>query len=258
MQSAISPPPTIARPWQCVITGDCLKILSSLPEGFARLVFADPPYNTGVDYGDGAAADRLPDEQYLDWCGRWMAQCIRVLRPDGSLWVVINDEYVSRFDILLAEGGLHRRSWIKWYEKFGTNCTTKFNRTSRHVLYCVKDPRRFVFNREAVTRQSDRQLKYNDKRANPAGKIWDDVWTIPRLAGTHKERIAGFPTQLPLDLLRPIIGCASDPDDYVIDPFSGSATTGVAAVEQGRRYIGIESRPTFADLSRTRLEVVGL
>src|SRR5262249_42085709 len=95
-----------------------------------------------------------------------------------------------------------------------------------------------------------RQTTYLDKRANPAGKNWDDVWgvtrkdgsgAIPRVCGTHKERIPGFPTQLPLALLRPIIGCASNPGDLVIDPFCGSATTAVAAVELGRSFIGIES-----------------
>src|SRR5262249_46230351 len=109
------------------------------------------------------------------------------------------------------------------------------------------------FNREAVTRLSDRQTKYNDRRADPRGKIWDDVWVIPRLVGTAEERIPDFPTQLPLDLLRPIIGCASDPRDLVLDPFSGSATTGVAALELGRRYVGIEKREKFATLSRKRL-----
>jgi site-specific DNA-methyltransferase (adenine-specific) len=100
-------------------------------------------------------------------------------------------------------------------------------------------------------------IKDNDKRANPAGRIWDDVWgidpPIPRVCGTFKERLAGFPTQLPLALLRPIIGCATDPNDLILDPFSGSATTGVAALELGRRYIGIERSPEFAARSRERL-----
>jgi hypothetical protein len=109
---------------------------------------------------------------------------------------------------------------------------------------------------ETVNRPSDRQAKYLDKRANPDGKTCDSVWgvspPIPRLTGTCAERLPDFPTQLPLDLLRPMVGCASDPGDLVIDPFAGSATTGVAALVAGRRFLGIERQAKFADLAAAR------
>jgi site-specific DNA-methyltransferase (adenine-specific) len=159
--------------------------------------------------------------------------------------------------ILRDELGLHQRNLITWYETFGVNCTRNFNRCSRLLFYMTRDPKRFVFDDEAVRRESDRLAKYADKRANPEGKLWDDVWIIPRVVGTAKERIEGFPTQLPLDLLRPIIGCASEPGDLIVDPFSGSGTTGVAALEAGRRYVGIEKNPEFVRLSRMRLAAAG-
>lgn len=232
---------------------DCLIEMSRIEAGTVRLVFTDPPYNIGIDYGQGEDADQLNDCDYLDWCQQWIAQCVRLLTPDGSLWLMINDEYADYFGIMLGEAGLHRRAWIKWYETFGVNCTNNFNRCSRHIFYCVKDANRFVFNREAVCRPSDRQTKYDDDRADPAGKIWDNVWRIPRLVGTSKERIPGFPTQLPLELVRPIVECASLPNDIVLDPFSGSGTTGAAAIETGRAFIGIEQNPTYAEQSRLRL-----
>jgi DNA modification methylase len=240
-------------PWE-IRAGDCLDVLRSLPDGCARLIFADPPYNIGVDYGDGEEADRLDDAAYVAWCGQWIAECRRVLTADGSLWVLINHEYADYLGIELRKAGFHPRARITWHETFGVNCPNNFNRCSRRLPYCVKDPKRFVFNREAVCRPSDRQAKYADPRADPAGKIWDDVWQIPRLFGTARERIPDFPTQLPLALLRPIVGCASDPGDLVIDPFSGSATTGVAAVEAGRRYLGVEKRGRFAELAVKRLK----
>jgi site-specific DNA-methyltransferase (adenine-specific) len=146
---------------------------------------------------------------------------------------------------------------VKWYETFGVNCANNFNRCSRHLFYCVKDAKRFTFNPEAVNRQSDRQTKYGDSRADPGGKIWDDVWEIPRLVGTAKERIPDFPTQLPLAILRPIIGCSSNPGDGVLDPFCGSATAGVAAVEAGRKFIGIEKSGRFVELATQRMKGVG-
>jgi site-specific DNA-methyltransferase (adenine-specific) len=90
--------------------------------------------------------------------------------------------------------------------------------------------------------------------------MWDDVWginpPIPRVCGTFKERIKGFPTQLPLALLKPIVAFSSNPGDVVLDPFSGSATTGVEAIRQRRRYIGIELGEEYAKLSRERLRTV--
>ena len=223
-----------------------------------RLIFADPPYNIGVDYGEGAAADQLDDDEYLDWARTWLGLCADLLLPDGSLWVLIGDEYAAEYAVALKGLGLTIRSWIKWYESFGVNCHNNFNRCSRHLFYCVRDPKRFVFHAHVVNRPSDRQQKYADKRAAAAGKIWDNVWginpVIPRLTGTCRERLPGFPTQLPLALVEPIVLCASEPGDTVLDPFSGSATTGVAAVRNGRKFIGIEKSELFAVRARQRLE----
>ncbi|MEE9597949.1 MAG: DNA methyltransferase [Acidiferrobacterales bacterium] len=237
-----------------IIQGDCLEELEKLERNSVDLIFADPPYNQGIDYGDGTKADRLSTRDYEQWTTFWLAVCTNRLKRTGSLWVLCPDEWAAFFDRTLFACGLNCRNWIIWYETFGNNCKRKFNRTKRHLLYFVKNPEHFTFNRSAITRPSDRQAKYNDHRANPNGKNLDDVWTdIPRLAGTHKERIPGFPTQLPLALLRRIVAVSSNPGDLVLDPFSGSATTGVAAMELGRRYIGIEKQPKFVKMSRVRL-----
>jgi DNA modification methylase len=241
-------------PWE-LMEGDCVTMLDTIDSGVVRLVFADPPYNIGIDYGPGEKADLLPPSEYLDWCLSWMGRCTEKMESDGSFWVLIGDEYAGEFACILKnEMKLTIRNWIKWYETFGVNCSNKFNRTSRHLFYCVKDPERCVFNPDPVTRPSDRQTKYGDSRANPAGKLWDDVWQIPRLTGTCNERIPDFPTQLPLALLEPIILCASEPGDLVLDPFCGSATTGVAALKHGRRFVGIEKQPQFASLANLRLK----
>ena len=198
------------KTWQ-IIVGDCIEEMRKLKPRTVRLIFADPPYNIGVNYGSGAKADRLPDEKYLAWCKKWMNACFRLLTDDGSLWVMINDEYADHFGLLLRQTGLTRRAWIKWYETFGVNCTNNFNRCSRHIFYCVKNPRRFVFNADAVSRPSDRQSKYADSRANPHGKLWDNVWCIPRLVENSQERLPDFPTQLPLALLRPVDSVRKSP-----------------------------------------------
>jgi site-specific DNA-methyltransferase (adenine-specific) len=238
--------------WE-VTTGNCVDVMAQAEPGSIDLIIADPPYNYDVDYGDHYDDDR-PREEYLKWCQSWIAAGVKTLAIDGSMWVLINDENAAEFKIMLERAGLHCRNWIIWFESFGVNCTKKFNRTHRHLLYMVRDPERFTFNADAVRIESARQAVYHDKRANPAGKIMNDVWfDIPRLAGTHGERIGGFPTQLPVKLLRRIVECSSNPGGLVLDPFCGSGTTGEACVNLGRRFLGIELSAKFAELARQRL-----
>lgn len=243
------------RPQWTLINMDVMDGLEQVNTelGPARLIFADPPYNIGIDYGEGPDADRIPYDVFTSWCAEWIHAATECLTDDGSLWLLVPDEMVAECAMAAKRYGMTIRSWIKWYETFGVNCRTKFNRTSRHILYCVQDDSNFVWNPEAVTRPSDRQTKYNDKRANASGKIWDDVWQIPRLTGTCEERVPGVPTQIPLALIKPIIECASDPGDLVVDPFNGSGTTGVAAIQAGRKYIGIDRSSEFIDIAKKRL-----
>jgi DNA modification methylase len=238
-----------------IINGDCVvELEKQFKSSTVPLIFADPPYNAGIDYGTGKKADELPDEKYVAWCAQWIAQCVRVLTPDGSLWLLISDEYADHIGVALRKSGLHRRSWLIWYETFGQNCSNNFNRCARHLFYCVKNPKRFTFNADAVSRPSDRQAQ-GDKRADPNGKILDNVWGgIPRLVGTASERIPDFPTQLPVKLLERIVGCASDPGDLVLDPFAGSATTGEACLKLGRHFVGIEKSKKFAAQAELRLK----
>jgi site-specific DNA-methyltransferase (adenine-specific) len=237
---------------------DCLKELAEIAPNSVRLAFADPPYNLGIDYGQGPEADHLPAKEYLAWCDQWMRAVARTLTDDGSFWVLISDEYADEFGVRLRQAGLHRRQWLIWYESFGVNCQHGFNRCSRHLFWMVKNPKHFVFHDSAVLRPSDRQVKYADSRAQPDGKLWDSVWginpPIPRLVENSRERLPAFPTQLPAALLSAIIGCASDPGDLVLDPFSGSGTTGAAALRLGRHYLGFERSRRYSKVSQLRLK----
>ncbi len=246
-------------PWEIII-GDNLKVMPALPRRSIKLIFADPPYNQSIDYGDGEKADKLSPADYLKLTSQWMEECVDLLTPDGTMCVLISDEYAAEYAIMLGKMGLHRRSWIKWYESFGVNCNNNFNRCSRHLFYCVRDEKNFVFNAEAFNRKSDRQVKYGDKRANPKGKIWDNVWginpPIPPLVGNSAERMPDFNTQLPLALLTPIVAGFSEVGDTVLDPFSGSGTTVAAAKLLGRKGIGIEKNAKRGEQSRQRLNSV--
>jgi site-specific DNA-methyltransferase (adenine-specific) len=183
-----------------------------------------------------------------------MEAAARTLAPNGSMWVLIDPRWAGRFQCLLEDVGLHYRETIIWIETFGVYCEGKFGRDHRPLFRFTRDPKRQVFHPDRVP--SARQTVYNDRRANPKGRVPSNVWQISRVCGTFKERCVDFPTQLPLELLRRIVRTASDPGDLILDPFSGSATTGVVAVQEGRRYLGIEKNATFVRLSRARMEEV--
>ena len=244
-----------------IICGDCIEVLSGVGKPFAGLIFADPPFNIGYKYDK--YKDKLKKEKYIAWTKDWMRACTKVLRPDGSFYIAIGDEYAANVKIIADESGLVLRNWIVWHYTFGQQSKNKFARSHTHIFYFVKDKKNFTFNDYAVRIPSDRQLLYNDKRANPAGKMPDDVWNgYSRVCGTFKERLGWHPCQMPENLLKRIIAVSSNPSDCVLDPFSGSGTTLAAAYQLGRNYVGIDisekyvknAEKRLAELSKKQLE----
>ena len=236
-----------------IVQGDALKVLPTWPEGCVDLVFADPPFNIGYAYD--ACDDNRPPQEYLDWSERWIDACLRVLKPDGTFWIAIGDEYAAEIRVTMRQRAT-LRNWIIWHYTFGQNCKHKFNRSHTHLFYFVKDPEHFTFNSSdpRVRVPSDRQLKYNDKRANPKGRLPHDVWRFSRVCGTFKEREGWHPCQMPLDLLERIVLACSRPGEVVLDPFAGSGTTLVAAARNDRRWVGVELSEDYARQSTHRLK----
>jgi site-specific DNA-methyltransferase (adenine-specific) len=160
-----------------VVQGDCLDKLKGLAGEPVDLAFADPPFNIGYAYDE--YDDKRSREDYLDWSKRWMSLVIRVLKPDGTFWLAIGDEYAAELKVIAThELGLTCRNWVVWYYTFGVHCTHKFTRSHAHLFYFVKDPKKFTFNSDAIRVPSARQLVYADKRANPKGRVPDDTWMI--------------------------------------------------------------------------------
>ena len=177
----------------------------------------------------------------------------RALKPTGSFWVAIGDEYAAEVRIIGRKLGLNLRNWVIWHYTFGQNTKRKFARSHAHLFYWTKDPRRFTFNDMAVRIPSARQTTYADRRAHPAGKLPDDVWSFSRLCGTFKERVGWHPCQMPEKLLERIVLACSNPGQLVLDPFSGSGTTCVVAARLGRKYLGIDISEQYVRRSRQRI-----
>jgi DNA modification methylase len=238
-----------------IVCGDCIALLKKAEEPFADLVFADPPFNIGFTYD--RYKDDLEAEHYIDWTRDWMAECVRILKPQGSFYIAIGDDYAADVRLIGRELGLTLRNWIIWHYTFGQQTKMKFARAHTHVFYFVRDAKQFTFNDWAVRVPSDRQLIYADKRANPLGKLPDDVWNqYSRVCGTFLERQGWHPCQMPEILLARIIAASSNAGDLVLDPFSGSGTTAAVARLMGRRYAGIDISDDYVVNSRQRIATI--
>ncbi len=235
-----------------IICGDCIEVLGKVDEPFADLIFADPPFNIGYKYDK--YYDKVKKKNYIAWTKEWMSICKKVLKPHGSFYIAIGDDYAANVKIIGDELGLFMRNWIIWHYTFGQQTKKKFARAHTHIFYFVNDNKNFTFNDHAIRVLSDRQLIYNDRRANPKGKMPNDVWDeFPRVCGTFKERQGWHPCQMPESLLARIIAVSSNPGDCVLDPFSGSGTTAAAAVQLDRNYVGLEISEKYVENTNERL-----
>jgi site-specific DNA-methyltransferase (adenine-specific) len=235
-----------------IICGDCVEVLGKVRKPFADLIFADPPFNIGYKYDK--YNDKVKKKNYIAWTKDWMDICKKVLKPHGSFYIAIGDEYAANVKIIADELGLFMRNWVIWHYTFGQQMKNKFARSHTHIFYFVKDKNNFTFNDNEARVISDRQKKYQDKRANPEGKMPDDVWDeYPRVCGTFKERI-DFPCQMPESLLARIIRVSSTKDQWILDPFIGSGTTAVVAAKLGRNFTGIDISKEYVSKSKERVK----
>jgi len=253
--------------------GDCIELMRQIESGTIDLVFADPPFNIGYEYDE--YHDRQADDAYIEWSRQWMEEVHRVLKPGGTFWLSIGDEYAAELKVDAEHKiGFATRSWVVWYYTFGVNCKKKFSRSHVHLFHFVKDEANFTFNSEdpQVRVPSARALVYADKRANPAGRLPDDTWVLrpqdlpegfqptddtwyyARVAGTFKERQGFHGCQMPEQLLARIVRTSSNPGDIVLDPFAGSGTTVAVAKKLGRQWLGCELSEEYVRAATERLE----
>src|SRR5262249_45116503 len=116
--------------WE-IIRGDCRLVLPKLSG--ARLIFADPPYNIGVDYGGDYDDSKTPG-QFFSWCLNWINDCAEALADDGSFWLLATPSLCAELWPQCKQAGLRLRQWITWYESFGVNTSKMFNKCSRSIL----------------------------------------------------------------------------------------------------------------------------
>jgi modification methylase len=246
-----------------IIKGDCVAALEALPDKSVDVIFADPPYNLQL----GGALHR-PDQSLVDACDdewdqfasfeaydaftrAWLLACRRVLKPNGTIWVIGSYHNIFRVGTTLQDLNFWILNDVVWRK---TNPMPnfkgrRFQNAHETMIWASRDPKAksYTFNYEAM------------KAANDDVQMRSD-WLFPICSGG--ERLKGkdgkkvHPTQKPEALLARIMMASSKPGDIILDPFFGSGTTGAVAKKLGRNFVGIEREQDYIDAARARIDAV--
>jgi len=255
-------PEATALPYDTILEGDAVAQMNALPEACVDMVFADPPYNLQLQ-----GELRRPDESRVDgvddawdqfdsfaaydgFSSAWLEAARRVLKPDGTLWVIGSYHNIFRVGAKLQDLGFWILNDIVWRK---TNPMPNFRGkrfTNAHetLIWCARsaEARRYTFNYAAAKALNDDVQMRSD-------------WVIPICSGRERLKIDGskaHPTQKPEALLHRVLVASTRPGDVVLDPFFGTGTTGAVARRLRRRFIGIEQDPVYARLARRRIDAV--
>lgn len=242
-----------------IIHGDVLTSIRTIDNESVDLIFADPPYNIGKDF-DGLK-ESWGEKEFLEWCYEWLEECHRVLKKDGTFYLMNSTENMPFLDIW-CRNKFFVKSRIVWaYDSSGVQAKKYFGSMYEPILMLTKSEKNYIFNHEDIMVEaktgSKRQLI--DYRKNPpqpynTEKVPGNVWEFPRVRFKMDE-YENHPTQKPEALLERIIKASSNSDGVVLDPFSGSFTTGATAKRLGRKSIGIEINEEYVKIGIRRLEI---
>ena len=264
-----------------IIFGENLKYLQALDDACIDLIYIDPPFNTGkqqarqqikveqdengdrVGFGGNRYQTTVLDERayrdhfddYLGFLEPRLAEAYRVLKENGSLYFHIDYREVHYCKILLDEI-FGRDSFINeiiWAYDFGGRSKTRWPAKHDNILYYVKDPKHYTFNREEVDRIPYMAPGLVGKEKAARGKFPTDTWWHT-IVGTNSKEKTGYPTQKPEGVLRRIVAASSNPGDIVLDFFAGSGTIGAVCLELDRRFILVDDNPQAIAVMRSRFE----
>lgn len=242
-----------------IYNGDAIQVLESkIEDKSIDLIFVDPPYNIGKDF-NGRKDKWNTDQDYLDWCFRWIDLCLSKLKDNGSFYVMTSTQFIPYFDLYLRDK-ISILSRIIWsYDSSGVQAKNFFGSMYEPILFCVKDPKNYTFNSDhiLVEAKTGAKRKLIDYRKNPpqpynTEKVPGNVWNFPRVRYRMAE-YENHPTQKPIALLERIIKASSNEGDIVLDPFSGTFTTSFVAKSLNRKSIGIEIDEDFTKIGIRRV-----
>lgn len=243
-----------------IFNEDCIDVLKKIKDETVDLVFADPPYNIGKDFGNNS--DKWDSmTKYLEWCQQWINECIRVLKPDGTFYFMNATQHMPYLDVYVSSK-LKIINRIVWsYDSSGVQAKNKFGSLYEPILMAVKDEKKYKFNYqdiqvEAKTGAKRKLIDYRKKIPTPYNtkKTPGNVWYFPRVRYLMSE-YEDHPSQKPEALMQRIILASSNAGDTVLDPFAGTFTTCAVAKNNGRKTIGIELNEKYFKIGLRRLNL---
>jgi modification methylase len=247
-------------PLDTIISGDCIAEMARLPDECVDMIFADPPYNLQLG-GDlfrpeGSRVDAVDDEwdkfdslaAYDDFTREWLYEARRILKDNGTIWVIGSYHNIYRVGSLLQDAEFWILNDIVWRKSnpMPNFRGTRFTNAHETLIWCAKDEKaRYTFNYRAMKALNDDLQMRSD-------------WVLPICSGA--ERVKGddgskaHPTQKPEALLYRILLASTKPGDVVLDPFFGTGTTGAVARRLGRHWVGIEREQSYVKVALERIE----
>ena len=254
------PPDSLDAVLDRTVLGDCLTVLPLLPDNSVDLVIADPPYNLDKRFGE-TEWRKTDAEAYQDFTRLWLTEVLRILKPDGSLYICTDWTSGMILGPMLAEAAVLRNR-ITWQREKGRGAARNWKNGMEDIWFATRSEE-YTFHLDAVRLRRRVLAPYRadgvpkDWENTPDGKFrdtcpsnfWDDI-TVP--FWSMKENTA-HPTQKPEKLMAKLFLASSDPGDVILDPFAGSGSACVAAKKLGRRFIGIERERTYCCWCEKRL-----
>ena len=239
--------------------GDAIEILrNEITDESIDMVFVDPPYNIGKKFSK--FDDKWPsDAEYAEWCYQWINECIRVLKPTGTMYLMTSTQAMPFLDLYVRER-LAILSRIVWYyDSSGVQAKKYYGSTYEPILHCVKNASSYCFNAddirvEAKTGAKRKLIDYRGEAAKPYNtkKVPGNVWEFPRVRYRMNE-YEEHPSQKPEALMERMIRASSCEGDVVLDPFAGAFTTAAVGKALSRNSISIESQDEYIKIGLRRV-----
>jgi modification methylase len=258
-RSAPAPAPDPALPLNQILQEDCIAAMARLPAGSIDMVFADPPYNLQLG-GDlfrpeGGLVDAVDDDwdkfatfaAYDEFTRAWLKEARRILKPNGTLWVIGSYHNIYRVGAALQDAGYWILNDIIWRKSnpMPNFRGTRFTNAHETLIWASRsEDSRYTFNYRAMKALNDELQMRSD-------------WLLPICSGGERVKDAGtkaHPTQKPESLLYRVMLACTNKGDVVLDPFFGTGTTGAVARRLGRRWIGIEREKRYVRVARERID----
>jgi DNA modification methylase len=235
--------------------------MKTLDNQSVDLVIADPPYNLKKNFGN--KSDHWKEfESWLQWSKNWIDECVRVLKPTGSIFIYGIHRYICYIQCYLYEKDLRYQRQIIWYYENGFSGYKTLSAFYEPILWFTKTDD-FTFHEIREPYKSQKRLRNkiskNGKvwQPNPNGRLAGDVWTFPTLAGKRfEDEKVDHPTQKPLALCDRLVKHFSNEGDLVFIPFAGSGSECVSALNNKRNYLATEINPDYTSIAKQRIEQV--